>query len=98
MPRAPKSPSSWRRTCCLRHQESLEIAKRLSATDPSSASLQRDVRVSLWKLAGIKDSEVTWQQVAETLEAMQARGILNTADRRFLEEARRRAGSAASPR
>ena len=30
-----------------RYQESLEIHKRLSAADPSSASLRRDVSVSL---------------------------------------------------
>ena len=78
-----------------RYQESLEIRKRLSAADPSSASLQRDVTASLWRLAGIAGSGVSWQQVAEALEAMQARGILSPADRHFLDEARKNAAEAA---
>jgi tetratricopeptide (TPR) repeat protein len=82
----------------LRYQESLGIAKRMSAADPSSASLQRDVWVSLWKLAGIKDSGVTWRQVAEALGAMQGRGVLNPADRRALDKAREKAAVEAARR
>ena len=73
-----------------RYQESLELIKRLAAADPSSASLQRDVWVSLWRLVQFLDSGVTWRKVAEAMEAMQARGTLFPNDVRFLEEARRR--------
>jgi hypothetical protein len=54
--------------------------------------------VSLWKLANIPGSGVTWRQVAEALEAMQARGILNPSDRRSLEQARERASGEAVAR
>jgi hypothetical protein len=81
-----------------RYQESAEILKRLSAADPSSARLQRDVSVSLWKLAGIAGSGVSWRQVAEAFEAMQGRGILAPADRRFIEEARKKAAAEAAQR
>jgi hypothetical protein len=79
-----------------RYQEGLEIRKRLSAADPSSATLQRDVWVSLWKLAGIAGSGVSWRPIAEALESMQVRGILNPADMRFLDEARKKADAEAA--
>ena len=76
-----------------RYQESLEIRKRLAAADPSSASLQRDVSAALWGLAAIKGSGVTWQQVAERLEALQSKGVLNPADQRYLEVAKIKAAA-----
>ena len=81
-----------------RTRKAWRFRTRLSAADPSSASLQRDVSVSLWKLAGITGSGVSWQQVAEVMEAMQARGILKPADTRFLDEARKKAAAEAAKR
>ena len=74
-----------------RYQDSLDIRKRLAAADPSSASLQRDVWVSMGKLASMAGTGVTWQQVVDVMEDMQRRGVLQPTDVRFLDEARRKA-------
>ncbi len=74
-----------------RYQDSLETRKRLAAADPSSAGLQRDLWVSIWKLATMAGTGITWSDVVKVLEAMQSRSILNPTDERFLLEARRRA-------
>ena len=79
-----------------RFQEGLEIAKKLAAADPSSASLQRDVVGSLWRLTSFPESGVTWAQVVTKLEDMQARGVLFPSDAKYLEQARRNAQQAAS--
>jgi tetratricopeptide (TPR) repeat protein len=76
-----------------RFQESYDIAKRLAAADPSSASLRRDVVVSLWKLAGLENTSAAWEQVVSTLEDMQRRGVLRPADARLIDEARAKARS-----
>ena len=72
-----------------RYQESLEMRKRLAAANPSSATLQRDVLISMVRLTRFPDSGVTWRQIIDTMEAMQARGVLRPADVSLLEEARR---------
>ena len=77
-----------------RYQDSSDIRKRLAAADPSSASLQRDVWVSMGKLASTGGTGVTWQQVVDAMEDMQRRGVLQPVDVRFLDEARRKALSA----
>ena len=77
-----------------RYPDSLDIAKRLAAANPSSASLQRDVWVSMWNLASTGGTGVTWQQVVDAMEDMQRRGVLQPVDVRFLDEARRKALSA----
>jgi hypothetical protein len=53
--------------CCA-----AELTVRLPAlaADPSSASLQRDVWVSMWRLAELPDTGVTWQQVVAAMEDM----------------------------
>ncbi|HMW24611.1 MAG TPA: tetratricopeptide repeat protein [Burkholderiaceae bacterium] len=77
-------------------QDSLEIAKRLAATDPSSARMQRDVWVSMWRLRRLPESGITWAHIAKAMEEMQNSGTLFPNDQRFLDEARRQAGTEAS--
>lgn len=71
------------------YQESLDIRRRLSAANPSSAALARDVGVSLAKLAGLPNSGVTWRQVAEHFQVMKDKGILAPTDERWLEQFKR---------
>jgi hypothetical protein len=72
-------------------EESHQILARLAAANPTSAAAQRDVAVSLWKLASLPNGPVRWSDVAEALRGMQARGVLGPQDVQFLEEAERRA-------
>ena len=64
---------------------------KLAAANPSSADAQRDVWASLWRLASLPSPSVRWEEVAKAIRAIQSRGILGPIDRRFLEEAERRA-------
>ena len=75
------------------YRDAMTIRKRLAETDPRNAEWQRDLAVSQWRLAGYPDSGVTWQDVAATFDAMQARGILLPGDKPFAEQARHRAAS-----
>jgi endonuclease III-like uncharacterized protein len=70
----------------------MDIAKRLAATDQTSATLQRDVWVSMWRLATLASAAVSWQQVVESMENMKRSGVLLPADIRYLDEARHKAG------
>ncbi len=79
-----------------RFQDSLDIAKRLADADPSSAVLQRDVAASLWRMASLPASGVTWQDVAAAFESMRSRGTLRPTDQAFAEEARRRSAAQAA--
>ncbi len=76
-----------------RFQESLELIKRLAAADPSSARLQRDVWASMWRLVKFSDSGISWAAIAAAMEDMHRRGVLPSADVRFLEEARQKAAT-----
>ena len=78
------------------YQESLEIAKRLAAADPSSAARQRDAWSSMWRLTRFPDSGITWQQVVSVMEDMHRRGVLAPPDVRYLEDARRQAAAGAT--
>jgi hypothetical protein len=71
-----------------RFSESLAIRQRLAAADPSSAILQRDVLVSLFKLAQMPNSGVRWAQVLVQGEDMQRRGVLSPRDGAALEQIR----------
>ncbi|TAD87499.1 MAG: hypothetical protein EAZ99_17375, partial [Alphaproteobacteria bacterium] len=75
-------------------EEGLRITQRLAAADPSSATLQRDLWVVMWKLRGLPGSSITWASIVQVMEAMDRRGTLLPADRRFLEEARGNASAA----
>jgi predicted protein tyrosine phosphatase len=75
----------------VRYQESLEIAKRLAAKDPSSASLARDVWLSMWRLMKFSESGITWASIVAVMEDMHRRGVLDPADGRLFEEARQKA-------
>ena len=74
-----------------RFKESMDIAKRLAATDPNSARLQRDLWASMWRLVTFSDSGITWAAIAAVMEDMQKRGVLAPSDVRFLEQARQNA-------
>ncbi len=51
-----------------------------------------DVWVSMWRMASMEGSGVSWSAVRDRIEAMKARGVLFPPDEPFLEEARK-AGS-----
>ena len=72
-------------------EDSYQLRQRLAAANPSSAAAQRDVWASLWLLATLPSPSVRWEEVAKAIRAIQSRGILGPIDRRFLEEAERRA-------
>jgi len=74
-----------------RFEEGLVIARKLAAQDASSALAQRDLSVSLWKMAGMKSPEHNWQLVVVQLEYMQQRGMILPADEHLLGIAKQRA-------
>jgi hypothetical protein len=76
-------------TIAARYEASLAVAERLAAANPSSAEAQRDVWVSLWRLASLEGTGVAWKDVLARMEAMQAAGTLFPADQPFMEQARR---------
>ena len=75
------------------YQEALAIVRRLAAADPSNAGLQRDIAVSLWKLAGVSGSPVHWADVAGQLDGMRQKGQLAASDNANLAEAQKRAAA-----
>ena len=79
------------------YDEALAISRRLAAADPTNAVLQRDVFVSLWKLATAKADGVRWADVLAQLESMDRKGILLPSDRGALDEARQNAAKEAQP-
>ena len=81
-------------------QASLEIARRLAEADPGNAQAQRDVSVSLWRLAELADREhgegsvearTAWQEVVTQFDGMRARGWIVPADEPAEAHARSRA-------
>jgi hypothetical protein len=75
------------------YQEALTIVRQLAAADPSNAGLQRDVAVSLWKLAGVSGSPIHWADVAGQLDGMRQKGQLAVSDNANLAEAQKRAAA-----
>ena len=75
-----------------RFEASLLVSERLAEQNPGSAEAQRDLWVSLWRLAQMGHT-VTWGDVLERMEAMNARGTLLPTDTPFLEQARAHAGA-----
>lgn len=75
-----------------RFEASLRVRERLAQQNPGSAEAQRDLWVSLWRLAQMGHI-VTWVNVLERMEAMNARGTLLHTDKPFLEQARARASA-----
>jgi hypothetical protein len=73
------------------YQDGLAIRQKLAAQDPSNSEWQRDVWVSMWRLAAIDGGGVSWTEVLERMEAMKARGVLLPTDEPFLEQARAQA-------
>jgi hypothetical protein len=76
------------------YEASLAVAERLAAANPASAEAQRDVWVSLWRLASLEGAGVAWKDVLARMDAMQAAGALFPADGPFLEQARQLAADA----
>lgn len=72
-------------------EDSHQVRTRLAAANPSSAEAQRDVAVSLWRLAQLPGGGVRWREVTGAWSAMEARGLLAPTDASFAAEARRRA-------
>ena len=73
------------------YAEVLTISRKLAAADPGNAEAQRDVWVSLSRLAGLKGSSVRWREVVTQMEAMDAKGTLAPSDRPYLDRARAKA-------
>ena len=71
-----------------RFEEGLKIAERLAEKNPGSAQAQRDVWISMWRLAEMDGSGVTWVEVLQRMEAMKARGVFLPTDEKLLEQAR----------
>ena len=74
-------------------EESLQMARRLAAANPNSAAAQRDVAVSMWKLASLPDSPIRWAEVAATWRHLVKLGLLPPRDAGFVAEAERRAAA-----
>jgi hypothetical protein len=68
-----------------RFEDSLKIAERLAK---QSAEAQRDVWVSMWRLAQLQGGGVTWAQVLAKLEEMKERGTLSPGDKPLRQQAR----------
>ena len=77
-----------------RYEEGLGIARTLAKLDRSSASAQRDVLVSLYKLASL-GGKYSWADVLDQLNAMQSKGLLPPQDSNRIEEVRRLADAEA---
>jgi len=83
--------------------ESLGIAKKLAAGDPSNTEWQRDLSVSYAKLADLAErqkkvgeAKAYWKQAFDVLSGIEKRGLhLSPEDRQHLETLRRKAGVAA---
>ena len=71
-----------------RFDESLKVSEQLAEQNPGSAEAQRDVWVSMWRLANMEGGGVTWVQVLKRMEAMKARGVMLPTDEPFLKKAR----------
>jgi len=71
-----------------RFEASLGVREKLAAQNPGSAEAQRDVWVSMWRMAKMPGSGISWIEVRDRMEAMKARGALFPPDEPFLEQAR----------
>ena len=80
-----------------RYQRSLEIRERLSAADPASAVLARDVFVSCAKIANITGERRYWERALAILRDLGARGVLDEADRPRIAEIEDRLAGPAAP-
>lgn len=68
----------------IQYEASLAIAQRLAQTDPSNTGWQRDVMVSLGRIAHIRDDIQSWQKVMDKLLEMKARNILAPSDEHLI--------------
>ena len=66
----------------------LEIQREARRAGPSNAGWQRDLSVSMYRLAIMEGSGVSWAEVLARMEAMKARGVLLPKDEPLLEQAR----------
>lgn len=66
------------------YRQSYNIRAQLAENSPDSAVSQRDIAVSLTKMAAIKTSGIGWHQVLEQFEAMDSSGQLAPDDREYL--------------
>jgi hypothetical protein len=56
-----------------RYEESLRISQILVPVAPSSATVQRDVWASMWRLQRFPESGITWTRIVAAMESMQPR-------------------------
>jgi len=78
-----------------RFEACLGVSEKLAAQNPGSAEAQRDVWVSMWRMAKMEGSGVSWALVLARMQAMKDRGVLFPADEQFLEQARANAAGEA---
>jgi hypothetical protein len=77
-----------------RFEQSLAIAERLAAANPTSAEAQRDLLVSHWRLGDLSDGEHHWSRALEIALDLHRRGLLAPSDAWMVDELRRRATAA----
>jgi hypothetical protein len=83
------------------YRDSLAIAKKLAAGDPSNTQWQRDLSVSYWKFADLaekqnnsRETRTYWKQAFDVLSGIDKRGLhLSPEDRQFLETLRGKVGA-----
>jgi hypothetical protein len=72
------------------YEEGLAIARTLAEGDPTSADAQRDLWVSLWRMANMRAPGHGWAAVKTQWDAMRARGMVAPEDEHFGAEIERR--------
>jgi len=70
-----------------------ENARQAIARDAADHAAQRDLWLSLWRLASIGNAGVGWRDVTAAMEKAVAAGMFNPKHQHFFDEARRRAAS-----
>lgn len=75
------------------YRASLAIAERLAAQDPTNAASQRDLWVSCWRMADIRErngdaeAQVRWRRAHDTLAGMKRKGLHpSPEDQQYLAE------------
>ena len=66
------------------YRQSYDIRKKIVNNHPTSTTAQRDIAVSLTKMAAINQSGIRWEQVLKQFESMDSKGQLAPDDREYL--------------
>ncbi len=74
-------------------EESLGVARQISADHPGDPMAQRNMWTVMWRMAQMQSPGVGWREVAQTMERMLGAGALDPEGVQFLDEARKRAAA-----